>query len=182
MSRFTRVNILAAVLALGVADAQAQATAAPASDFRADALKQMDIRAEKYITLAEAIAADRYTYRPAEGVRSVAEVLLHVAVVNYGIPGALGAAMPAGIDLGKLEGSTSEKARVIEVLRASFDHQRTAVLELDPADATRSFTWFDRTPITAPGVLDYINGHLGEHLGQLIVYARLNGVTPPWSS
>ena len=161
--------------------ATAQTPAASLTDFRADALEQMDIRAQKYLALAEAIPADRYTYSPADGVRSVAEVFLHVAVVNYGIPGAIGAAMPAGIDLGKLEGSTSDKAQVIEALRGSFEHQRAAVLELDPADATRTFTWFDQTPITAPGVLDYINGHLGEHLGQLIVYARVIGVKPPWA-
>jgi uncharacterized damage-inducible protein DinB len=27
-----------------------------------------------------------------------------------------------------------------------------------------------------------IMGHMGEHLGQLIAYARVNGIVPPWTA
>jgi hypothetical protein len=31
------------------------------------------------------------------------------------------------------------------------------------------------------GVLTQIDTHIGEHLGQAIAYARVNGIVPPWS-
>ena len=40
----------------------------------------------RIVQLAEAIPADKYDWRPDEGVRSVGESLLHLASVNFLIP------------------------------------------------------------------------------------------------
>jgi len=48
------------------------------------------------ITLAEAIPADKFSWRPAPGVRSVSEVCMHIALTNYYLLSVTGPKMPAG--------------------------------------------------------------------------------------
>ena len=55
-----------------------------AGDYRGEALKRLDAIEKKIVDLAGAVPADKYTWRPAEGVRSVSEVFLHIAAANYG--------------------------------------------------------------------------------------------------
>jgi hypothetical protein len=38
---------------------------------------------KQLVDLANAIPADKYSWRPAPGVRSVSEVFMHIAVSNY---------------------------------------------------------------------------------------------------
>jgi hypothetical protein len=45
---------------------------------------------------------------------------------------------------------------------------------------TRDIDYFG-TPAPLGGVLATIDTHIAEHLGQLIAYARVNGIVPPWS-
>ncbi len=160
----------------------APALHAQSGDWRSEYMAVMQSSADKYIQLAEAIPQDRYSWRPGEGVRSVAEVLLHVASANYGMPGRLGAQPPAGVDLRGLERSTTDKAAIVQHLRAAFAHFRAAV-EVFPADQPEKMVPFFGPPqITARHFLYFNADHNGEHLGQLIAYARMNGVVPPWSA
>lgn len=171
------IRALLALLLLAPAAAGAQA-----GDWRSEFTAVMQGAADKYVQLAEAIPADKYTWRPAAGVRSVAEVLLHVASANYGLAGRLGAAPPQGVTLRGLEQSTTDKAQIVAHVRAAFAHFRRAV-EAFPADqATKMVPFFGPPEITARHFLYFNADHNGEHLGQLIAYARSNGVVPPWSA
>ena len=66
----------------------------------------------------------------------------------------------------------TEKAKIVEQVKQSFAHLQKAVLSLSDAD--------DRET-TNLALLLLIARHLGEHLGQAIAYARINGLTPPWT-
>ena len=70
---------------------------------RAALTKQIDAEANKLISLAEAIPAEKYDWRPAEGVRSVGEVVAHVAGANYFFPTFVGTDIPEGIDARSFE-------------------------------------------------------------------------------
>jgi hypothetical protein len=65
------------------------------SGYRSEVLAEVMIQEDKFLRLAEAIPADKYTWRPASDVRSFAEVLLHVSAANYNIYKLVGAP-PAG--------------------------------------------------------------------------------------
>ncbi len=165
-------------LSAGFAGAQSAPTES-VTDYRSETVAEIDARAQKYISLAEAIPADKYTWRPAEGVRSVSEVLLHTAGANYFLPRVYGAALPEGFQGQGFETSTTDKEAVLRHLRASFTHLRDAVAGA-PADAEAMQSWFGQ-PRSNRAIGIALVGHLGEHLGQLIAYARMNGVRPPWS-
>jgi hypothetical protein len=99
--------------------------------------RNLDYATEKLVQLAEAIPEDKYTWRPADGVRSVSEAFLHAAGANYGIPQFLGVKPPDGFDLEKFEKSTTKKADVIAAIKGSVEHVKAGVKGMPDADRTR---------------------------------------------
>src|SRR5712692_8998524 len=158
----------------------AMAAAAPTVGFRAEFLEEVNYYEQRYTRLAEAMPAEKYTSRPAEGVRSVGEVFTHIIAANYGIARALGTAPPAGLDLKAIQALSADKPKVLQALKDSFAHFRGAILALNDADADKPQKMFNRQT-TLRGSFIMITGHFGEHLDQSIAYARMNGVVPPWT-
>jgi len=135
---------------------------------------------QRYTKLAEAMPAEKYTWRPSEGVRSVGEVYTHIISANYGVARTLGTPPPAGFDPKAVAPLSGDKAKVQQALKESFAHFRGAILALSDADADKPQKMFNRET-TLRGALMMIDRHWGEHLGQSIAYARVNGVVPPWT-
>lgn len=170
------------------ASAPAAEAAAPAATFLGDYLNEVDRVREQILALASAMPKESYTWRPAEGVRSVSEVYLHIAFANYMLPAVAGYAVPAdladqlGIDkIQAWDTSTTDRAAVAEKLSRSFDHLRSTIAGLSEADLEATVEFFGQTP-TKRQMLLLALGHMHEHLGQSIAYARMTGVTPPWSA
>jgi uncharacterized damage-inducible protein DinB len=170
----------ASALATAQAPAAAPAPAAPSSGFRADFLGQLDDVSKKILDLAEAVPADKYSWRPGKGVRSVSEVYMHVVVANYFLPSFMGVQPPAGIDRSTETGVT-DKAKVVAMLRQSFDNVRSVVLKTPDADLDKKVKVFGGSEMSERALIMTMGNHMHEHLGQSIAYARSNGVTPPWS-
>jgi len=131
------------------------------------------------VALAEATPADKFTWRPAAGVRSMSEVYMHIALSNFFLLSTTGPKLPADFDP-KLEKSVTEKAAVIEWLKRSQDAVKNARATLKPPDMQRHVKIFNRDA-TVDGMYLRIIIHNNEHMGQLVAYARMNGVVPPWS-
>lgn len=187
--RTLRFRLIAAALAGTASASAAQApaasanaanAAAPTSGYRAEFLNEMKYFESRFTQLAEAIPAEKYTWRPAAGVRSVSEVLLHVAGANQGLPGMAGIKPPTGFTMQGYEASTTDKAKVLAELKKSFEHIRSAASAMKDADADKPMKVFGMD-MTGRSFSFFMARHLGEHLGQLIAYARVNGVVPPWS-
>src|SRR5262249_40427448 len=123
--------------------------------------------------------ADKFTWRPAAGVRSVAEVYGHVAGANAFIPSFLGVKPPANI--GQDIEKETDKGKVVAALKASMDHVRQVVLATSDADREKKVKMFGHDP-SEREVLSLVMNHMHEHLGQAIAYARMNGITPPWTA
>jgi uncharacterized damage-inducible protein DinB len=156
------------------------AAVAPASGFRAEFLEEIAYYEQRYLRLAEAMPAEKYAWRPAEGVRSVGDVFAHITLANYGIARALGTAPPAGFDMKAILALSTDKPRLLQTMKDSFAHFRGAIIALSDADADKPQKMFNRQT-TVRGSFIMITGHFGEHLGQSIAYARANGVVPPWT-
>jgi uncharacterized damage-inducible protein DinB len=135
---------------------------------------------KKLVGLAEATPEDKYTWRPGEGVRSVAEVFLHIAGANYFFLNMLGAPPPEGVDPRNLEKSTTAKADVIAALKKSMEHARASIEKMSEEDLMKAMKLFGRDTTQQGALLVFVR-HMGEHLGQSIAYARVNGIKPPWS-
>jgi DinB superfamily len=176
------LTALVAVVTLAApARAQDAMTKESAALVKGAFLGDLEVMRGKFVALAEAFPADKYTWRPMEGVRSVSEVLMLIASEGYGFaPSGFGgkAALPRE-EMTKLS-SITDKAQVVDHLNKAFAHAKKEIEAIDPATLTakRRVMGQDRT---APEIVLAIGGDMHEHLGQLIAYARTNHVVPPWS-
>lgn len=175
MTRKTLVPLtaLALLAAAGAAVAQDELPMAGGAAYA----RNLQFVGGRAVELAEAIPEDDYGWRPMEGVRSVSEAVMHMASANYFFAGQLGVPVPEGVDPQSME-SITDKAQCIETLKAS-------IAQLDKAfngitDTRAAADIFGRPGIVEDLMLVAI-GHVHEHFGQLIAYARSNGVVPPWS-
>jgi len=153
---------------------------APSYDMKAQALLDLERVQKKFVDLANAVPADKLTWRPAPDSRSFAEVFLHVAGERYGILNLMGVETPAGVDQKHLEKSTSDRARIVEELNRSWEFTQKTIKGMTNAEFAKLLPKLG--PQANAGDVVYIlvaDAH--EHLGQSIAYARENGVTPPWT-
>jgi uncharacterized damage-inducible protein DinB len=150
------------------------------SGFRSEIMAEVMIQEDKFTRLAEAVPAEKYTWRPSPDVRSFAEVFMHVSAANFNLYKLVGTPPPAGFDVKGFEKSTTDKAKVVATLKESFVHAKKAITGMNDADLEKSLDWFGGKN-TRRGILLFIVRHASEHLGQSIAYARFAGVTPPWT-
>lgn len=131
--------------------------------------------------LAEAIPADKFSYTPQTGVRSVAQVFAHIISANYFFGSKLGAKIPDGVNMQTLEKDLNSKDKILPELKRSYDVMIGAIKN------TKDNTLGSKVEFPFPGEFTTMTailialGHSNEHLGQLIAYARMNGIKPPWS-
>ncbi len=134
---------------------------------------------DQVIQLAEAFSEDQYDWRPAEGVNSVREALLHVAGANYYLALKMGFPPPEDVDMMDISKITG-KNNVIAALKKSNEFVLSKILMVQKDDLNTEVD-FGFAKMNKMGGLLAMMEHNGEHKGQLIAYARSNGVVPPWS-
>ena len=181
--RIAILFIFAGLLALALASAQAPSSP---SSFQKEFLVSFQDAETKVMTLAKAVPADKFSWRPGAGVRSAGEVYVHIANGNRLLL-TLMRGMPARDEFLKMvrdnelrEKNITEKSKVISDLEASFKEVHSALDNATDEALSRPIKFFgeDTTP---RAVYITINSHVSEHLGQSIAYARMNGIVPPWS-
>jgi uncharacterized damage-inducible protein DinB len=131
------------------------------------------------VALAEAMPADKFAWRPAPGVRSTSEVFMHIAMANFYLLSVTGPKMPPDLKQ-DAEKAVTSKPEVIAWLKRSLEAVKQAHAAADPKDLSRKVKIFGRDA-TVDGMYLRIIVHDNEHMGQLIAYARMNGIAPPWS-
>jgi uncharacterized damage-inducible protein DinB len=134
---------------------------------------------QQLIALAEATPAEKFAWRPAAGVRSTSEVYMHIALANFYLLSVTGPKMPPGLKEDS-EKTVRSKAEVIDWLKRSLEAVKEAHLAEKPSDLERKVHIADRDA-TVDGMYLRIIVHANEHMGQLVAYARMTGVVPPWS-
>lgn len=181
----TMTSLFAAALLASPAAAQPPARPAQASagtTLRQELIAQIEDAERKMIALAEVTPQEKYTWRPAAGVRSNSEVFMHVAMANYFVGGMTGVKRDTTVRLSRdMEAGITDKAKVVEMLKSSFAYARRVAGEVPDAEMDASINMFGR-PATKRAALVVLATHNHEHLGQAIAYARMNGIVPPWSA
>jgi uncharacterized damage-inducible protein DinB len=135
---------------------------------------------QQLIALAQATPEEKFGWRPASGVRSTSEVYMHIVLANFYLLSFTGAKMPPDLKQ-EMEKTVTSKVEVINWLKRSLDAVKQAHSHVTPADLQRKVHIADRDA-TVDGMYLRIIVHANEHMGQLIGYARMTGVAPPWSN
>jgi uncharacterized damage-inducible protein DinB len=139
---------------------------------------EWSVVSRQLLALAEATPAEKFSWRPAPGVRSIGEVYMHIAIANFYLLSVTGPKEPA-VEV-SMEKTVTAKADVIDWLKRSLDAVATARAQLKPADYQRKVSIYGKV-VTVDGMYLRIIVHANEHMGQSIAYARMNAIVPPWS-
>lgn len=133
-------------------------------------IERWEQESRKIAELAEAIPEREFDSQPLAGIRSFSEVLRHVAFWNQYAADTLNGkkADDAGNELPRAAFST--KASILEALKRS---------SADVALALREHR--GSLDLKATELIMTFVEHASEHYGQLVVYTRLMGITPPAS-
>lgn len=153
---------------------------APSYDMKAQSLVDLQNVQKKFVDLANALPADKLTWRPSPDSRSFAEVFLHVAGERYGILRMMGAEPPASFDRKTFEKSTTDRAQIIVELNKSWEFTQKTINGMTNAEFAKLLPKLG-PQANAGDVVYILVGDAHEHLGQAIAYARVNGVAPPWT-
>jgi len=131
--------------------------------------------------LAQAIPGDKYNWSPEAGVRTVAQVCAHIISANYFFASKLGAKIPEGVNMETLEKDLKTKDAIAAELKRSYEVMINAVKNTSDASLPNKVVFPFPGDYTNMSAIIIAMGHSNEHLGQLIAYARMNKITPPWS-
>ena len=165
--RMGTVGVAAAIAALSLSSLQAQTV-------QASLTKEAGTLSDKFSGLAR-VMAGKYDWKPGEGVRSVSEVFNFVVAENGLLAGTLTGAAAAGPPA-----PITDSEKLQEALKTSYANVQKAIEGLSDADLKAPVKLFGKDMIKEDAIR-YLFADQHEHLGQLIAYARTNGVVPPWS-
>jgi uncharacterized damage-inducible protein DinB len=105
---------------------------------------------------------------------------MHIALANFSLLAITGPKMPADLSSRDMEKTVTSKAEVIRWLTRSLDAVKAAHAGVKAADLQRKVKVNGRDA-NVDGMYLRIIVHANEHMGQLVAYARMNGIAPPWS-
>ena len=172
MKLFTRLALLAVVVVAGVSPAFAQAT------IHGDLTKDWAGQKALLVGLANAMPEDKYGFKPTPAQRSFGEHVLHIAQINVMLIKALGGKTPEpAIDM-----KATTKAATIKAMSDSFDYGAAVIAEFNNTTIQETIQAPFMGPSTRARIMFFLNGHTQDTYGQMVVYLRLNGLTPPASA
>jgi uncharacterized damage-inducible protein DinB len=146
-----------------------------AGDVRADWAELQ----QTIVNAADAMPADRFSFKSTPAQRSFGEHVMHIVEVNGMLYAALGAQAPAPT----INMRAGTKPEIMTALRQSFDYGAAILREFEDAQLTARVA---PPPFMGPSssrvrIIYFIMQHTQDTYGQMVVYLRLNGVVPPAS-
>jgi uncharacterized damage-inducible protein DinB len=155
----------------------AQTPAAPSTTPISDTVRQGLARAAKNMTAAaEAMPADKYSYKPTPDQMSFAHLQIHIADSNNLFCSKLsGTAAPEGAKLAE----TDSKEKLVAAVKASFDFCSSSLAKMDDSHLTDTVPLFGGRSFPRVAVMFILYGSWADHYSAQSMYLRLNGVLPP---
>lgn len=172
MKAFTRLCLLAAIVTAPVSPAFAQATIH--GDLATDWAGQKTL----LVALANAMPEDKYGFKPTPAQRSFGEHVLHIAQVNVMLTKALGGKTPEPA----INMKATTKAEMVKAMSDAFDYGAKVIAEFNNTTIQETIQAPFMGPSTRARVMFFLNGHTQDTYGQMVVYLRLQGLTPPASA
>jgi hypothetical protein len=154
-----------------------QASTTPVANPVSTFVKQQLTRFNKIIVAAaEAMPAEKYSFKPTPEMNTFAHLTIHIAQGNNGLCSQIsGAPAPASDKLG----DDDPKDKLVAGLKASFDFCATALANVDDSKLGEPMTLFGRVPSSRAGALIALSMGFADHYGAQAMYLRLSGILPP---
>jgi hypothetical protein len=154
-----------------------QASTTPVANPVSTFVKQQLTRFNKImVAAAEAMPAEKYSFKPTPDMNTFAHLTIHIAQGNNGLCSQIsGAPAPTSDKLG----DDDPKDKLVAGLKASFDFCATALANVDDSKLGEPMTLFGRVPSSRAGALIALSMGFADHYGAQAMYLRLSGILPP---
>jgi uncharacterized damage-inducible protein DinB len=149
---------------------------------------QLRIPESEVVSLAEAMPAEKYSFAPTAGqftgVRTFLLQVRHIATTNYMVCASMQQQKPT-VDVGKNENGSDTiktKEQAVKYLKDSYAYCHKAMDVLTSANQVEMLpSPFGQGQMARGAIAMVPVWHSFDHYGQMVVYARMNGVVPPAS-
>jgi uncharacterized damage-inducible protein DinB len=146
-----------------------------ACDVQADWARSMNL----LIRTAEAMPEDKWNFKTTDPQRTFGEHVMHIVQIDSKLLSGLGGKTPAP----QINMNATSKADVMAALRQSLEYGQAVVKEFDDAGLLERVNGLFLGPSASRvRIINFSMAHSQDVYGQLVVYLRLNGVTPPASN
>ena len=129
------------------------------------------------IDIAEAMPAEKYSYRPTPQQMSFAEIQVHLA--NEGNDELCGKLTGIAVPQRAKVDTTATKEQLVTRLKETFGFCETALAKLDDSKLSSPIQLFGPNPFSQAAAIMITVGDWADHYSQEANYLRLNGVLPP---
>lgn len=152
-----------------------------AKGIKAEIIHELNDAEEKITSLANDFPEAKYSWRPDDDVCSVSEAIMHASGANFFILSFAGVKMKERMKMDMdMEKKVTDKAQILEFIKKSFAFSREKIMATTDKELEKPIDFFGNKITTRHLLLKMVsNNH--EHMGQLIAYARMNGIVPSWS-
>jgi uncharacterized damage-inducible protein DinB len=128
------------------------------------------------VAAAEAMPADKYSYRTTPETRTFGQLIVHVTQFNDGMCARIsGKTAP---DIKDLK-DTDSKDKLVAAVKASFDFCTTALSGLDDSALGASVGKMGPMTLSRGSAIMILGEDWFDHYGTMAIYLRLNGILPP---
>jgi uncharacterized damage-inducible protein DinB len=176
VSKTRRVVLVGALVSM--AWGTARAAGAQSSTLNAELLKDWSEQKNLMMKIADAMPADKFSYKSTPAQRDYGQQILHVAAGNVMYLQFFGGKAPAPA----INRTATDKAGILKALADSYDYGAALIREqtdqsmLQTVETNRYLGTSSRAR-----VIYFLLGHTWDIYGQMAVYLRLNGLVPPAS-
>jgi uncharacterized damage-inducible protein DinB len=158
----------------------ARGPAAPACTTTAcDAQQDWDRLKEQIVNAADAMPEDKWDFKPTPAQQSFGERVMHIVQTDVRLLGTLGGKTPAPT----INTQAKSKADIMAALRQDYEYGAAVIKEFNDQqlqERVKSLPFLGPT-VSRVRLIYFDVAHTQDIYGQLVVYLRLNGVTPPAS-
>ena len=133
---------------------------------------------EYTLTIANKMSEKKFDYKPVKEEMSFKEQLVHIGENIYWLSSTYIKEEPNPVIDKKINTKLMNKAQVLEFLSGAYEYGIQVMNEIDEKTLTKEFSW-NSGKLNKYQFLNLIQDHQAHHVGQLIVYLRLNSIAPP---
>ncbi|MEQ1575491.1 MAG: DinB family protein [Vicinamibacterales bacterium] len=171
--------VVLALTAVVPSFAQGQAARPPITTLAGDVQEDWTGLKTLISNAANAMPEDKYSYKSTPAQRDFGAQVMHIVQVNQMLLGTLGAKTPAPM----INMQAKTKAEIAAAVRQSFEWCDAVVKEFSDAQLVERIAppRFMGPSASRIRVIGFAAQHTQDIYGQMVVYLRLNGVTPPAS-
>ncbi len=153
-----------------------QASTTPVANPVSSFVKQQLARFNKtMVAAAEAMPAEKYSFKPTPEMNTFAHLTIHIAEGNNSLCSKISGA-PAPTE--KLK-DDDPKDKLVAGLKSSFDFCNTALANVDDSKLSDPIVLFGSFSSSRAGALVALSMGFTDHYGAQAIYLRLNGILPP---